>query len=95
VNSVGANLVFAPTGRAAKEPKYNMELTDEQRQIMDGARGPFLAKCMRWLVEWGDAMGARRLIPVTNTHALVTVPGNLVWGAGQKTIDSAHTVVLV
>ena len=66
-----------------------MELTDEQRQIMDGARGQFLAKCMRWLVEWGDAMGARRLVPVTNTHALVTVPGNLVWGADRKTIDSA------
>lgn len=66
-----------------------MKLTDEQQQIMDGARGAFLAKCIRWLVEWGDAMGARRLIPVTNTHALVTVPGNLIWGASQKTIDSA------
>jgi len=66
-----------------------MELTDEQRQIMDGTSGPFLAKCMRWLVEWGDAMGAQRLVPVANTHALVTVPGNLVWGAGQKTIESA------
>jgi len=66
-----------------------MELTDEQQQMMGGSKGPFLAKCIRWLVEWGDAMGAKRLIPVTNTHALVTVPGNLVWGAGQKTIDSA------
>jgi len=66
-----------------------MELTGEQQQIISGSKGPFLAKCMRWLVEWGDAMGARRLIPVTNTHALVTVPGNLVWGANQKTIDSA------
>jgi len=66
-----------------------MELTDEQRLIMDGGKGPFLAKCMRWLVEWGEAMGARRLVPVANTHALVTVPGNLVYGAGQKTIDSA------
>ena len=70
-----------------------MELTNEQQQIMDGARGPFLAKCVRWLVEWGDAMGARRLIPVANTHALVTVPGNLVWGAGQKTIDSAMVLL--
>ncbi len=66
-----------------------MELTDEQQAIMDGADGPFLAKCMRWLVEWGAAMGAERLVPVTNTHALVTVPGNLVYGASQKTIESA------
>lgn len=70
-----------------------MELTAEQQQIMDGAKGAFLAKCMRWLVEWGAAMGARRLIPVTNTHALVTVPGNLVWGANQKTIDNAMTLL--
>jgi predicted aconitase len=64
-----------------------MELTNQQRQILDGAQGPFLAKCMRWLVDWGDAMGARRLLPVTNTHALVTVPGNLIWGAGQKALE--------
>jgi predicted aconitase len=70
-----------------------MELTDEQQQIMDGAKGPFLAKCIRWLVEWGDAMGAQRLIPVANTHGLVTVPGNLVWGANQKTIDSTMALL--
>ena len=65
-----------------------MELTREQQEILSGQRDPFLAKCLRWLVDWGDAMGARRLIPVTNTHALVTVPGNLVFGAGQEGIDS-------
>jgi len=64
-----------------------MHLTDDQRQILDGAKGPFLAKCMRWLVEWGEAMGAKRLVPVSNTHALVTVPGNLVHGAGQRPLD--------
>ncbi len=64
-----------------------MQLTHEQQNILDGAQGPFLAKCMRWLVEWGDAMGARRLVPVANTHALVTVPGNLVWGAGSKPLE--------
>ena len=38
-------------------------------QILSGGKGPFLAKCMRWLVEWGDAMGAPRLVPVTNTQS--------------------------
>ena len=66
-----------------------MDVTAEQRQILDGVKGPFLATCMRWLVEWGDAMGARRLVPVTNTHGLVTVPGNLVTGGHRKTIESA------
>ncbi len=64
-----------------------MQLTAEQRQILSGAKGPFPAKCLRWLVEWGEAMGARRLVPVANTHALVTVPGNLVWGAGPKALE--------
>jgi len=66
-----------------------MKLTDEQKSLLNGDKGSFLAKCMSWLVDWGEAMGAERMIPVTNTHALVTVPGNLVWGADQKTINSA------
>ena len=66
-----------------------MELTDDQQQVLDGAKGPFLARCMRWLVEWGDAMGAGRLVPTTNTHALVTVPGNLVRGAGNRPLDQS------
>ena len=66
-----------------------MVLTDTQSKMLEGEEGPFLATCMRWLVEWGEAMGALRLVPCTNTHALVTVPGNLVAGAGRETIDSA------
>ena len=48
-----------------------MELTAEQQDILDGSRGDYLAKCMRWLVEWGEVMGAKRLIKVDNTHALL------------------------
>ena len=51
-----------------------MELTQEQQAILDGAKGAYLAKCMRWLVEWGDVMGAGRLVKVDNTHALLPVP---------------------
>jgi predicted aconitase len=65
-----------------------VDLTTQQREILAGSGGEFRAKCLRWLVDWGDAMGARRLVPVTNTHALVTVPGNLVWGAGADGIES-------
>jgi hypothetical protein len=63
-----------------------MELTAEQRAVLEGARGPYLAQCMRWLVEWGEVMGARRLIPVTNTHVLLPVPNLMARGASPRTI---------
>ena len=64
-----------------------MQLTLEENAILDGARGPYLATCMRWLVEWGDAMGARRLIPVENTHALLPVPNLMARGASRETVE--------
>jgi predicted aconitase len=64
-----------------------VDLTSEQKAILDGAQGPYLATCMRWLVEWGDVMGARRLIRVDNTHALLPVPNLMARGASQETIE--------
>ena len=63
-----------------------MELTDEQRGVLGGSRGDYLAKCMRWLVEWGEAMGAQRLVPVDNTHALLPVPNLMARGASRETL---------
>jgi predicted aconitase len=42
---------------------------------------------MRWLVEWGDVMGAQRLIPVENTHCLLPAPNKMARGASKETID--------
>ena len=64
-----------------------MELTGEQRGILKGARGPYLAKCMRWLVEWGEVMGARRLVRVDNTHVLLPAPNLMARGASPRTIQ--------
>lgn len=64
-----------------------MYLTDEQQAILNGARGPYLGQCMRWLVEWGDVMGAGRLIRVDNTHALLPVPNLMARGASRETIE--------
>jgi predicted aconitase len=64
-----------------------MELTAEQHDILNGSLGPYLATCMRWLVEWGDVMGARRLIRVDNTHALLPVPNLMARGASKETIQ--------
>jgi len=65
-----------------------MELTTQQRAILNGAEGPYLAQCMRWLVEWGDVMGAQRLVRVDNTHALLPVPNLMARGASKHTMDS-------
>ncbi len=65
-----------------------MQLTVDQSAILDGAQGPYLSTCMRWLVEWGEAMGARRLVPCSNTHALLPVPNLMARGASPKTIDA-------
>lgn len=47
-------------------------LSQEQQDILDGANGQFAAKCMRWLVNWGNAMGATNMIRVDNV-----MPSNL------------------
>ena len=64
-----------------------MELTGEQQAVLDGSRGDYLAKCMRWLVDWGEVMGAKRLIKVDNTHALLPVPNLMAQGASKETMD--------
>lgn len=64
-----------------------MQLTPDQQSILDGARGPFPARCMSWLVQWGDVMGATRLVPCTNTHMLMPVANTLARGASAVTIE--------
>ncbi|MCS7314240.1 MAG: aconitase X catalytic domain-containing protein [Bryobacterales bacterium] len=65
-----------------------MELTAEQRAILEGGRGPYLAQCMRWLVEWGEALGARRLVRCDNTHVLLCVPNLVARGASPRTLEA-------
>jgi len=65
-----------------------VELTPEQRAILEGARGPYLAQCMRWLVEWGEVMGARRLVRCDNTHVLLCVPNLVARGASPRTLET-------
>ena len=65
-----------------------MKLTAEQRAVLEGARGPYLAGCMRWLAEWGEVMGARRLIRCDNTHVLLPVPNLVARGASARTLET-------
>lgn len=66
-----------------------MLLSEEQRAMLEGKDGPFYAKCMKWLVDWGNAMGAKRLVPVQNTMpAYLTAPGHTMKGVGsQKKVE--------
>ena len=50
-----------------------MYLTDEQRAILNGAKGETMAKVMKTLVMYGETFGADCLVPVTsNFNHLVT-----------------------
>ncbi|MDP6037226.1 MAG: aconitase X, partial [Candidatus Latescibacteria bacterium] len=64
-----------------------MQLTSEQQAVLDGEKGDYLAKCMTWLTQWGEVMGAKRLIRVVNTHALLPVPNLMARNASQSTMD--------
>lgn len=45
-----------------------MQLTAEQQQILDGAKGETMAKVMKTLVMYGDAFEAEKLVPVTSSY---------------------------
>ena len=58
------------------EPR--MELTSEQRDILNGKQGPVMAKIMETVVMFGDIFGAPRLVKVTHHD------GHLVTSFGIK-----------
>lgn len=45
-----------------------MYLTDEEQQMLDGAKGPAVQKAMQILVALGESFGAKRLIETSNVH---------------------------
>lgn len=51
---------------------YLLELTEEEKDILEGKRGPLLAKVMETVVRFGQAFGAKRLVPLTGRPHLVT-----------------------
>ena len=42
-----------------------MKLTKEQEDILNGKEGEFKQGLMRLLVDWGTAMKAERMVPVS------------------------------
>ena len=45
-----------------------MQLTAEQRSMLDGAQGEVMAKVMKSLVMYGETFGAEKMVPVTSKY---------------------------
>lgn len=45
-----------------------MQLTPQQQAWLNGERGPEFARCVQTLVEYGQAFGAKRLVPIISAH---------------------------
>ncbi len=45
-----------------------MKLTKEQQALLDGSKGETMAKVVKTLVMYGDAFGAKRMVPVTSNY---------------------------
>lgn len=60
-----------------------MELTLQQQQILDGARGEGAAMAMRVQVGIGKCFYARRLVPISKVHVSLSAQEADVWFAGR------------
>ena len=64
-----------------------IELTLEQQQILDGARGETMAKVMETLVKYGELFGATKMVPVTGRH------NHLVTSFGLKALGPVYELM--
>lgn len=64
-----------------------MILTEEQKAILDGAKGETLAKVMQSVVRYGELFGATRLVPVTSEY------NHLVTSFGLKMIGPVYDLM--
>lgn len=52
--------------------KFQMELSVEEQEILDGKKGETLQKAMKSVVLYGETFGARKLVPIQGPVHLVT-----------------------
>ena len=64
-----------------------MYLTEEQQQILDGAKGETLAKVMKTMVMYGDAFEAEKLVPITSEY------NHLVTSFGLKVMSPVYDLM--
>ena len=65
-----------------------MKLTDEQQSMLDGAHGTLQAEHLRCLIEWGEAMGAQKLIRVESVMPNgLSVPNHNLGDVSDELVD--------
>lgn len=64
-----------------------MQLTAEQQQILDGAKGETMAKVMKTMVMYGDAFEAEKLVPITSSY------NHLVTSFGLKVMSPVYDLM--
>ena len=65
----------------------SMILNEEQKAILDGAKGETMAKVMKTLVMYGETFGAERLVPVTSEY------NHLVTSFGLKVMSPVYDLM--
>lgn len=66
---------------------YKMKLTEEQRGILEGAKGDTLAKVMETLVRYGELFGAEEMVPISGKY------NHLVTSFGLKAITPVYELM--
>ena len=61
-----------------------MQLTDEQRAVLNGEKGETLAKVMETMVRYGEVFGATRMVPITSEY------NHLVTSFGLKALTPVY-----
>lgn len=51
---------------------YNMDLTNEEKDILQGKKGDVMRKALKSIILYGEAFGAKRLLPIDGPVHLVT-----------------------
>jgi predicted aconitase len=63
-----------------------MKLTEEDQAMLGGEKGPGFQRCMKHLVDVGEAFDAEKLIPITAAH-LVFIEGQVAGPAAEAFFD--------
>ena len=66
---------------------YKMQLTPDEIEILNGAKGETMAKVMKTLVMYGDAFGATKMVPVESKM------GHLVTSFGLKVMSPVYDLM--
>ncbi len=64
-----------------------MNLTPQQQALLDGAKGPAMAKVVKTLVMYGECFGAERMVPVTGAN------GHLVTSFGLSMLGPVYDLM--